>query len=120
MSRIISSNTTMLETETDEDVCDLIQLIDELNQSTDLTVKFKTNSKIIKYLTEASKDLSTDKAKIYQSKASRDLVSKAVGDIGKLNFGSKSKLQEAQAAGIFFDPKVMEVMVRTRKELESL
>jgi hypothetical protein len=66
MSRIISSNTSMAEqSEADEDISDLIHLIDELNQSTDLTVKFKTNSKIIKYLADASKDLSTDKAQIY-------------------------------------------------------
>jgi len=35
-------------------------MIDELNQSTDLTVKFKTNSKIIKYLMDASKNTSMD------------------------------------------------------------
>ena len=34
------------------DIDGLIQLIDELNQGTDLTVKFKTNSKIIKYLVD--------------------------------------------------------------------
>lgn len=66
MSRIISSNTSFNEqTEADEDISDLIQLIDELNQSTDLTVKYKTNSKIIKYLIDASKDLSSDKGQIY-------------------------------------------------------
>jgi len=47
-------------------------------------------------------------------------VSKAVGDFGKLNFGSKLKMQEAKAAGIFFDPKVKEVVASTRKELETL
>ena len=47
------------------DIDGLIQLIDELNQGTDLTVKFKTNSKIIKYLVDASKDTSSDKGQIY-------------------------------------------------------
>lgn len=66
MSRIISSSTGIPEqVEADEDIADLIQLIDELNQSTDLTVKFKTNSKIIKYLVDASKDTSSDKGQIY-------------------------------------------------------
>ena len=51
MSRILSSSAV----ETDEDdVVDLMNLIDDLNQHTDLTVKLKSQSKILNFINEAN------------------------------------------------------------------
>lgn len=51
LSRVVSSNSNgnMLEEE-DEDIADLIQLLEELNAHTDLTVKLNNQSKICKIL----------------------------------------------------------------------
>jgi len=96
MSRIIAAP------ETDEDITEFIQLVDELNQSQDLTVKFKTNSKIIKYLVEANQEKTT-------TKDYRNSVNKQVNEFGKLAFGSKMRSMEAQG-GNSFDPKVTELI----------
>jgi hypothetical protein len=43
----------------------------------------------------------------------KEIVSSAVEDFGKLNFGAKSKFQEAKAAGLTLDPSVKLVVEST-------
>ena len=53
ISKILQSSS--LETD-EEDIGDLMVLIDDLNTHTDLTVKLKSQSKILTFLQEASAD----------------------------------------------------------------
>jgi hypothetical protein len=78
MSRIISKVSDIPE---DDDIPELISLVDELNRSEDLTVKFKTNRNIIKYLDETQKDHGEENKKREKTNY-RDEVNKAVHEFG--------------------------------------
>ena len=56
-------------------------MVDELNRSEDLTVKFKTNRNIIKYLDETQKDHGEETKKREKTNY-RDEVNKAVHEFG--------------------------------------
>ena len=81
ISRILQSNSSL---ETDEDdIGDLMTLIGDLNTHTDLTVKLKSQSKILSFLNDASdgKQPNAPIVKDYKKE-----VGRAKSEFGKLGF----------------------------------
>lgn len=92
VSRILSQ-TNLDATLTDEDeVSDLVNLLSELNAHHDLTVKLANQSKIIKFLNEASdvgkQDKITPTVKDYKL-----TIGLAKSEFGRLGFQSKMRLE---------------------------
>ena len=88
---------------------DLVNLLNELNAHHDLTVKLSNQSKIIKFLNEASEQsVGANGAK--QAPAVKDYkmtVGKAKSEFGRLGFQSKIRLEMKQ---LMIDPKVKEIV----------
>ena len=111
ISRILQSSAP----ETDEeDVGDLICLIDELNTHTDLTVKLKSQSKILSFLNDASEGKQPNAPIVKDYKKE---VGRAKNEFGKLGFQSKLRLE---MKSMMIDPRVKEIIETQRKKLEEL
>ena len=111
MSRILS--TTMNETDED-DIGDLMCLIDELNAHTDLTVKLKSQAKILSFINEANDGKKSDAPVVKDYKKE---IGRAKNDFGKLGFQSKLRLE---MKSLLIDPRVKEIVETQRKKLEDL
>ena len=101
ISRILTNKSNC--EQTDEDLVELENLIDEINQHQDLTVKLSSTSKIAKILQEVSSEKDVI-AEIQQSKQIR---------LGA--FQSKLRLEMKTV-----DPRVRLIMEQCRKQLEQI
>ena len=93
-----------------DDVTELATLLDELNTHTDLTVKLQNQSKIIKFLNEASDGTQAAGTKKAQGPVVKDYkkeIGKAKSEFGRLGFQSKLRLEMKQ---LMIDPKVKEIV----------
>ena len=98
----------------EEDIGDLMCLIDELNAHTDLTVKLKSQAKIISFINEATENKQTNAPIVKDYKKE---VGKAKTDFGKFGFQSKLKLE---MKSLMIDPRVKEIVETQRRKLEDL
>lgn len=105
ISRILQSSS--LETD-EEDIGDLMVLIDDLNTHTDLTVKLKSQSKILTFLHEASADKGANEAVVKDYKKE---IGRAKSEFGKLGFQSKLRLE---MKSMMIDPRVKEIVETQR------
>jgi hypothetical protein len=114
------SDISVLNFEEDGDVYELITCVDELNTSNDLTVKFKTSQKIIRYIQEQTKEESKaqDDKPAYEIEADKHkkTVSNAMNNFGKFTFGAKAKLADHP----IFDPEVKQTINQCKNSLEDL
>lgn len=97
----------------------MVNLLNELNNHHDLTVKLKNQSRIITFLNEAS-DQSKANAGGKPQPAVKDYkvtIGKAKSEFGRLGFQSKMRLEMKQ---MMIDPKVKEIVDHSRKKLEEL
>jgi len=114
VSRILSQTNQDV---TDEDeVADLVNLLNELNAHHDLTVKLANQSKIIKFLNEASDAGKNEKA-APTVKDYKMTIGLAKSEFGRLGFQSKMRLEMKQ---MMIDPKVKEIVNQTKQKLEEL
>ena len=101
--------------ETDEeDIGDLMCLIDELNAHTDLTVKLKSQAKILSFINEANDGKKSDAPVVKDYKKE---IGRAKNDFGKFGFQSKLRLE---MKSLLIDPRVKEIVETQRKKLEDL
>ena len=121
VSRILSqSQLNAADVTTDEDeVTDLVNLLNELNAHHDLTVKLSNQSKIMKFLNEASDaGANTPGGKpVPAVKDYKVTIGKAKSEFGRLGFQSKMRLEMKQ---LLIDPKVKEIVDQSRVKLEKL
>ena len=89
-------------------------LIDDLNTHTDLTVKLKSQSKILTFLHEASQEKNPDAAVVKDYKKE---IGRAKNEFGKLGFQSKLRLE---MKSMMIDPRVKEIVETQRQKLEKL
>ena len=101
ISKILQSSS--LETD-EEDIGDLMVLIDDLNTHTDLTVKLKSQSKILTFLQEASADKQSNEAVVKDYKKE---IGRAKNDFGKFGFQAKLRLEMKT---MMIDPRVKEIV----------
>lgn len=118
VSRILSQSQTEIQQDEDE-VADLVNLLNELNAHHDLTVKLSSQSKIVKFLDEASSSaLTASGSKPTPTvKDYKKTIGMAKSDFGRLGFQSKMRLEMKQ---MMIDPKVKEVVEQSKKKLEEL
>jgi hypothetical protein len=86
----------------------LLNLLNELNAHHDLTIKLSNQSKIMKFLNEASEMNNASNAK--PTPAIKDYkltIGKAKSDFGRLGFQSKMRLEMKQH---MIDPRVKEIV----------
>ena len=93
MSRILQNSSTVDQTQDADDVQELMTLLDELNLHSDLTVKLSNQSKIIKFLNEASDGSNLKKNQGPIVKDYKKEIGKAKSEFGKLGFQSKLRLE---------------------------
>ena len=94
VSRILSQTGNMDQTDEDE-VSDLVNLLNELNAHHDLTVKLSNQSKIMKFLNEAS-EANTSPGTAKSTPTVKDYkvtIGKAKSEFGRLGFQSKMRLE---------------------------
>ena len=100
--------------QTDEDeVTDLVNLLNELNAHHDLTVKLSNQSKIMKFLNEAS-EANTSPGTAKSTPTVKDYkvtIGKAKSEFGRLGFQSKMRLEMKQ---MMIDPKVKEIVDQSK------
>ena len=111
ISKILQSSS--LETD-EEDIGDLMVLIDDLNTHTDLTVKLKSQSKILTFLQEASADKQSNEAVVKDYKKE---IGRAKTEFGKFGFQAKLRLEMKT---MMIDPRVKEIVETQRQKLEKL
>ena len=112
------------EVQDEEDVQDLINLLNELNAHHDLTVKLANQSKIMKFLNEASEGQpsaqggSSGTGKVQPAvKDYKMTVGSVKSDFGRLGFQSKIRLEMKH---MMIDPRVKEIVDQSRMKLEEL
>ena len=106
-SRILSQTGNIDQTDEDE-VTDLVNLLNELNAHHDLTVKLSNQSKIMKFLNEAS-EAQTSPGTAKSTPTIKDYkvtIGKAKSEFG-LGFKSKMRLEMKQ---MMIDPRVKEIV----------
>ena len=94
-------------------------MIDELNAHHDLGVKLANQSKIIKFLSEAS-DQVANPSGAKTAPAVKDYkvtIGKAKSEFGRLGFQSKMRLEMKQ---LMIDPRVKEIVEQSRQKLDEL
>jgi len=92
----------------DDEVNDLVNLLNELNAHHDLTVKLSNQSKIMKFLNEASEMNNGSNTKPGPAvKDYKMTIGKAKSDFGRLGFQSKMRLEMKQ---LLIDPRVKEIV----------
>ena len=93
----------------EDEVADLVNLLNELNAHYDLTVKLSSQSKIVKFLDEASSSAATGSGSkpTPTVKDYKMTIGKAKSEFGRLGFQSKMRLEMKQ---MMIDPKVKEVV----------
>lgn len=98
----------------------MVNLLNELNAHHDLAVKLANQSKIVKFLHEASEmnQGSTPGGKAQPAiKDYKVTIGKAKSEFGRLGFQSKMRLEMKQ---MMIDPKVKEIVDQSRQKLEDL
>lgn len=91
-----------------------MSLIEDLNTHTDLTVKLKSQSKILSFLNDANDGKQTNAPIVKDYKKE---VGRAKSEFGKLGFQSKLRLEMKT---MMIDPRVKEIVETQRKKLEEL
>lgn len=109
VSRIIG-NTSMMNVNDDDEIPELIQLIEELNQHQDLTVRLTNQSKLCKILD--NKDTKKKQNRLMQS-------ARVGNEMRSLGGGFQSKLK-LEMKGIEVDPEAKAIMDKIREDLEML
>ena len=124
VSRILSQSQLNAEVTDEDEVTDLVSLLNELNAHHDLTVKLSNQSKIMKFLNEASDagaggtpGTGANGKPVPAVKDYKATIGKAVSEFGRLGFHSKMRLEMKQ---LMIDPKVKEIVDQSRAKLEKL
>ncbi len=106
VSKILQNNSA-LDISQEDDVNELVNLLDELNLNSDLTVKLSNQSKIIKFLAEASDGTNQNahmlNGQLTVEKDYKKEVCKAKSEFGRFGFQSKLRLEMKR---LMIDPKV--------------
>lgn len=90
----------------------MVNLLNELNNHHDLTVKLKNQSRIITFLNEASESKANGSGKPTPAvKDYKVTIGKAKSEFGRLGFQSKMRLEMKQ---MMIDPKVKEIVDQSR------
>ena len=97
VSRILSQSMANEACQDEDEVNDLVNLLNELNAHHDLTVKLANQSKIVKFLNEASENsaaATTPGGKVQPAvKDYKVTIGKAKSEFGRLGFQSKIRLE---------------------------
>lgn len=92
----------------------MVNLLNELNAHHDLTVKLSNQSKIMKFLNEASEAAQSPGSTAKTTPTVKDYkvtIGKAKSEFGRLGFQSKMRLEMKQ---MMIDPKVKEIVDQSK------